>query len=476
MRWQAHRFEFACSRAADFDLDATTQSLYEGENVGLEYYPLDVTRLRFFGGSTGHWGGWCGPLDPIDFEERPWVPMSGWPLTPVELQPFYERAHRLCEVELTDYRPEWLEQELGVPKLPLDPAVFSTKLLKYSPPTYFGEHYRAALEAADNVTVLLHANVLEMEVNEAADRVTGLRCATTDGRQFAVKGQLYIVATGGIENPRLLLLSNSVKPQGLGNDHDLVGRYFMEHPTRSCGRLVLEDPTRDVTLYDSEEWRRKPDLRSSAYLAPSPELQRDAELLNGRLDLRPRYASSEGLVDRAEGLLERVGRVIRSRGIIGSNTYHHVFRQHEPLDHIELWSSWEQSPNADSRITLSDERDLFGQNRVRLDWRMRTADEQALERTLELLAGEVGRTGVGRLQIDIQIGDEIAGHHHMGTTRMHRDPRYGVVDADCRVHGMSNLYVAGSSIFPTSGAINPTLTIVALAERLADHVQAQLTG
>jgi choline dehydrogenase-like flavoprotein len=203
-------------------------------------------------------------------------------------------------------------------------------------------------------------------------------------------------------------------------------------------------------------------------------LQRQAKLLNGLFELEPDYAPQSGLTDRVEALMDRNGGLIRRNGMIDAGTYHRFFQQHQALNHFSVLCVWEQSPNAGSRVTLSPERDFFGQKRVVLDWQISPADEEALHRTLELLAQEVGKAGIGRMKLDVGIrGSWPGGNHHMGTTRMHPDPRYGVVDQDCRVHGLSNLYVAGSSVFPTSGAINPTLTIIALAERLADHLKAR---
>lgn len=471
------RLRVCVLESGGFELDQVTQSLCEGENVGLDYFALDTTRLRYFGGSTGHWGGYCGPLTPIDLEERPWIRSSGWPITLDEMRPFYERAHRICEIGSTDYRTESLERLLGAPRLPLDPEYFETMVIRYSPPTHFGERYRAALEAADNVVVFLHANVLSLDVNERKDHVSRVRCATEDMKEFHVESRIYILAAGGIENPRILLLSNDVQAQGLGNGHDLVGRYFMDHPHRDAGLLVPEDPSRDVALYDGYAWRRNPNVAAGAYVTPSARLQREAKLLNGIIKFTPIYASiNDGIKVYAEQLIDKIGRLIRTNHVIDVDTYHNIFQRQQDVSRFELMCSWEQSPYENSRVTLSHERDLFGQNRVRLDWRLNPADEGMMQRTLELFAREVGKANVGRLNVDIRVGDwGPGGHHHMGTTRMHADARHGVVDSDCRVHGLSNLYVAGSSVFPTSGAINPTLTIVALAERLADHLKARLS-
>jgi choline dehydrogenase-like flavoprotein len=458
------------------EFDREVQSLCEGEVVGLDYFPLDTTRLRYFGGTTNHWGGLCRPLDPIDFEVRPWVPGSGWPIGPADLEIFNQRAHEVCEIRSSRYDPEWLEERLGASLLELDPSSFVSTVMRYSPPTRFGTTYRPELAMAENVTVILYANVLRFEANEAADAVQSVRFAIRDRSEIQLEAKAYVLAAGGIENPRLLLLSNTVQEQGLGNQHDLVGRYFMEHPHYDIGVIVPESPDIDVTLYDSARWRRHEGIRANAYVAPSADLQRRERLLNALFGLSPSYLTGEeGLTRHALSFLDRIGRYLERRGLIQTPTYRSVFEPDRTVDTLEVMCMLEQTPDPASRVRLSAERDAFNLNRVELDWRIRREDDAALEQTVESLARCVGASGVGRMRIDLRMVETWpGGHHHMGTTRMHSTPSLGVVDANCRVHGISNLYVAGSSVFPTSGASNPTLTIVALAIRLADHLKARL--
>ena len=144
----------------------------------------------------------------------------------------------------------------------------------------------------------------------------------------------------------------------------------------------------------------------------------------------------------------------------------------------------EQAPNPDSRVSLVEERDALGLPRIALDWRLTELDKRSLQAGHQAVALELGRTGLGRLQIEDWLTADVTtwtptltgGHHHIGTTRMSEDPARGVVDGDCRVHGIANLYVAGSSVFPTSGSANPTLTVVALALRLAAHLEQRLAA
>src|SRR5690606_13224807 len=269
--------------------DADTQDLYQGDVIGRPYYPLDVTRLRHFGGSTNHWVGWCTPLDASDFEPKPWLPHSGWPFPRSELEPHYERAQRVCELGPYVYDDRlWDRFEVEAPDL--NPRRLAFCFLQQSPPTRFGEVYRAELAQADDVTVLLHANVTDIRTNDAAAIVEHAVIRTLDGKAGRITARGFVVACGGIENARLLLAANrDIAPAGLGNRNGLVGRSFMEHLELVSAIVASEDPyglirtfgrrTRDGVLYRSgfrlgEDLRaREGLLNGSAELAyvPDPE-------------------------------------------------------------------------------------------------------------------------------------------------------------------------------------------------------------
>lgn len=452
------------------------QSLNEGDNVGLDYFPLEVTRMRYLGGTTNHWGGMSAPFQLIDFEPRPWVSQSGWPINLSTLEPFYKRAHEICEIANPNYSPEFLEKMLATKRLPLDPSNFFTTIRHYSPPTKFGQKYQSLLKKSDNVTVMLHSNVMNFSADASGSSITRVQCKTRSFRAFEVRARFFILAAGGIENPRLLLVSNDVHTKGLGNQHDLVGRYFMENPHKYVGVLAPESPDIDATAYHGNTWRRKAGVRASFFVQPSEELQRSENLLNGKFSLNPIYVDQkEDLLEEYSSVIEKIGRYIYSKDVIDPDTFRTYFEKSKHIDHFEVSCSWEQSPNRNSRVLLSSKKDSFGQNMVQLDWQIHNSDKVALQRTCELFAQEIGRAGIGRLKLNLHIKDWMAGFHHMGTTKMSADEKQGVVDTDCRLYGMSNLYVAGSSVFPTSGATNPTLTIVALAVRLANHIKKKLT-
>jgi choline dehydrogenase-like flavoprotein len=478
-----------------------SQLLYSGLNVGLPYFDLDVCQLRYLGGSTNAWGGWSRPLDPIDFESRPWVEQSGWPFAMNTLAPFYRRAHEICQVPSDDYDPERAMAELRHPRaqvLPFDPTFLETTIYRFSPPTRFGQVYREALRRADGLRCYLNANVLAIKTDASARTVTRLAVGTMSGARFEVAAKHYVLAAGGIENSRLLLLSNDVAAKGLGNQHDLVGRFFMEHPHTKRELIV---PTRRLAsgIYGEKFHGRAIVARMSL---PDALIRREG-LLNYSANLHAVYFGQDtrGWLALRKAILS-LSRSRRSDPFIRLPPYGlkglsrrqildmvkqfdrvaiaGVLRLFQPNRFIKafvLESKPEQAPNRDSRITLDDARDAFGLRRVKVDWRMLPIDRRTVVRGEEIIDAELRRLGIGSLvplpaaEMERWPDSLEGGWHQLGTTRMHADAERGVVDPNSRVHGMSNLFLAGGSVFPTSGTAPPTLTIVALALRLASHLK-----
>ena len=473
------------SGGLDFEQDI--QNLYRGENGGRWYFPLDTCRLRYFGGSTNHWGGWCRPLMPIDFEARDWIPHSGWPITRADLDPYYRRAQVLTETGPFRYDATgFWEETLHTKMVPFSRGLITTTFFQYSPPTRFGTRYRKDIEAAPNVRALLHASVTEIETDASGSTVTGLRARTLAGPTFRVRARRYVLATGAIENPRLLLLSNRTNPAGVGNAHDLVGRYFMEHPhIPGVANLVMPWPEAFHAIY-TQHLLLADNIVHSAMIPTDALLRRErlqhAVFTIGVMDVY----DAENLAAPAPADEERARDIFELQRDLGAPRA----TDHPPAGYNDwppagalgascvLGCACEQAPNPDSRVTLAEERDALGLRRARLDWRITETDKLSLNRILHALAEELGALGLGRLHPTLSDdgiwpAEVLGGYHHMGTTRMADSPQHGVVNADCRVHGVDNLYIAGSSVFTTSGASNPTLTIVALALRLADHLREQ---
>lgn len=455
-----------------FDFDDEVQNLYNGESVGVPY-PIDTSRLRYFGGSTNHWGGWCRPLDEIDFEARDWVPHSGWPITRKQLDPFYARATDVCQLGSNDFDNADAWANDGKNKVMAFPGGdVVTRFFLYSPPTRFGQKYRNDIGTAPNITTYLNSNVTEIVPDETGQTVERLTLATLTGHKFEVHPNTCILATGGIENARMLLLSNSVTKSGLGNQHDNVGRFFMEHPhVDGPAQMVFTDISNMAAWYPARVDYGNIHVRG--VFMYGPEYMRREKMVGTIMTIHRKRVVSAGdpiLDDGTEPLERAMLNVTRSTtSKPGTDENLGVL--------FGTGCATEQAPNPLSRVSLSDEKDALGLPRTRMDWRLTFEDRENLRRNFETLARAFGRWGEGRVKILFPSKPnweeaEGWGNHHMGTTRMTSDPRAGVVDANCKVHGMSNLYVAGSSVFTTSGTINPTLTVVALALRLAEHIKA----
>lgn len=473
--------------------EAETQALYEGEVVGDRNTDIAASRLREFGGTSGHWTGLCAPLDAIDFEARPGVPHSGWPIDLESLDSYYTIGAPYLQLGPNDYSFESWKDKLVDPSLPLDPALVGNAVYQQSPPTRFAEAWWEPIEASDRILCFLHANLIDIVLADNA--VDHCLFSTLDGRTLTVEAERYVIACGGIENARILLNCNKQRPAGIGNEFGLVGRYYMDHLNCELGRIVFADENVDLTLYDHvidagtaalqiglklpfDVMRREELLNNTAFLVPEYENEAYSDNFRGH-----GWVSFSNVVKAfARGRMpdrfaENLCNAAEDSGSIATGVYRHVMRRVTATGRAvaaRLRQDAEQSPNPDSRVFLIDEKDPFGWQRPALDWRIAGADMESLRRTHELIGAAVGAAGLGRVQLGISdppsFEDVYTAYHHMGTTRMSESPRQGVVDADCKVHSVRNLYVAGSSVFTTAGTANPTYTIVALAARLADHL------
>lgn len=490
----------ALLESGDFKFRHRPQSLYLGEQIGIPNFSTGLSRFRTFGGSTTRWGGQCRPLDALDFEPRDGMPHSGWPFDLAYLEPYYRRAQAVCQLGPYEYQPSaWSAFHGGA--LPLEGEQLDTKIFQFSCPTDFGRVYRTILARSDNVDVYLNANIIEIESDESAQNVTNLVVATFNNRRIRFTAAIYVLACGGIENARLLLASNRIARHGLGNQHDLVGRFFMDHAYFLLGHFEPATASYDRSYYVIESYDRVGhEQKINAAFALNERIRRD-DRLNGAAvyfvrrpayKTSPEYFSKGGrsfihLVDvlRHDELPDHnLGRHLRNivtgAGEVAVSLRRQLIELARPQPRLALRAVLETTPNPASRVTLGSRRDHFGMPRVRVNWQLNAEDTRGLARLLQVMRQEFERCRLGRLIEDIPTDGTgwptsmAGGKHHMGTTRIHDDPRQGVVDPDCRVHGMSNLYIAGSSVFPTGGYANPTLTIVALALRLVEHLKRRL--
>jgi choline dehydrogenase-like flavoprotein len=471
--------------------DRGAQALMRAESIGRPSFPLELVRISGFGGTTSIWAGACRPLDPIDFGARHWVPHSGWPITRELLNPFYARAQSVCELGPFAYAVQDWETQRDRP-FALQPNCIDTHIFQLSG-TRFGNVYRHTVLDAKNVLTCLGASAVSIETDELRQTATHVVARTLHGRKIRVNARVFVLAAGGIENPRLLLLSRAQTPAGLGNQHDLVGRFFMDHLYLDSGEILFTDASRPSQLYSIHH---ADGSRIEGVLAIGDEVQRARELFRCAFLFPPRWRTGPAYTSPAVTSLRHMVRLLRL-GRLPYEWNKHVWSVLAGLDDVLTTTrrklvAWprsdnrvmlrafaEQTPNYASRVTLSDRTDSLGRNLARVDWKVSASDFDSMRRAHEILGAEFQRTGLGRLVMRKSFDDAAwsagvtGGYHHMGTTRMHSDPFHGVVDANCKVHGTSNVFVASSSVFPTGGYANPTLTIVALAVRLADHLKAQ---
>ena len=444
--------------------EAETQKLYEGAETGVPYIPLDATRLRFLGGSTNHWGGWCRPLDESDFEKRDWVAHSGWPFSRKELEPYFPRAQELVEAgpwlydKLADDAPA-----LG-PMLKLDNGGVYTSFFQFSQwrgnarhlPTHFGERYAADLKRVPNLQVMLHANVTALKLAKDAASLDRLEAATLSGGRFAVKPRYTVLAAGAIETTRLLLASDDVMTAGVGNQNDLVGRYFADHAIPRDTATLVVFGGKLPGYYQTNLNTKGAHFRAT--FSPTEDFKRERHVLGS-------LATVEQHVELDELGKATAAETAAALGVDGSKA-----RAYSLGCGIELM------PDPERRLTLTGERDALGMPRLKLDMRISDADFARYRETVKELGRQLLAAKSGMLRLQRKTREEWLavmdwGNHHLGTARMHDDPKQGVVDADCKVHGIANLFVAGSSVFPTYGASNPTMNLVALTLRLAHHMK-----
>jgi choline dehydrogenase-like flavoprotein len=500
--------------------DTATQALYEGEVADETLHsPPDKYRQRRFGGSTTIWGGRCIPFDPVDFEARPWIPHSGWPISYDTVARWYPQANAIVEAGTFDYDARTARYGGMRPIVAgFAPREFDVdRIERFSCPTDFAARYKHRLEAAPLLRLLLNANVTRLVTSGDGTRVERAEVRTLDGNRFLVEAAQFVVATGGLETPRLLLASNDVHTAGIGNTRDLLGRFYMSHIAGTMGTL---------RLHDAEVWHGYDIAEDGTYCRRRIALTEDAQHAHSVANLvfrlhHPRIpdpAHKTGALSAiylAKNLISyEYGKRLAGDGPVTAGLWlRHVanlvmdpfgtsgfllhWMRHRTLaarkfpsviirPRANLFSldfHAEQVPQPVSRVKLGDVRDELGMPRIHVDWRYSELDVRTVATGFTLLRQEFVESGLGDLRLDPQEAnieavvrrDGAYGGHHIGTVRMGDSPATGVVDSDCRVFGVNNLYVAGSAVFPTSSQANPTLTIVAMAARLAQHLQARAT-
>ncbi|WP_185968409.1 GMC oxidoreductase [Paracoccus sp. M683] len=510
--------------AAD-DLDAF-------ENVGHARAPHAETRSRGLGGTSAIWTGRCGMLDDIDFHARPWLPRSGWPISAATLRPYYHRAGPYLGLSATLSGAEaGHDLYQGFDKPPWDSAVFrdavwqfsnadndgmsllrqladaevidaaGTGVLQHSGRTSavnLGERLRKPLTDSTDIDIVLNATALEIEVDPAsATAARSVLVARSDGQQDRFHGRRIVLACGGIENARLLLASRSGNPKGLGNDHDQVGRHLTDHHFSEIGRYT-DGGGKQIRRRFGSRWHSAADSKTIYCMGvrTAEATQRDKQLLNATIhivDFGSRLNALSTLANGARAAKQKdagtaarnLSQALRRPGDLAVSVRDRFVRGTPPLNLPQLTllgCVLEQELDPDSRVTLSSRTNRLGQPIAKIDWRISDREFRTARAMAGMFHAETDRLGLAPPArpdwLDGDFDDWSQGltdlAHPSCTTRMSDDPATGVVDANCKLHGVEGVYVAGSSVFSTPGHMNPTQTILALGIRLADHLKQQI--
>lgn len=503
--------------SGSFKGDKQTQNLYSGFVKNEEMHsPTDKYRIRQFGGSTVLWGGRCMPFDPIDFEKRDYLPESGWPIQYDDLAPFYPKANEFLEAGYFEYNAREAFYPDAKPMFKgYDSDAFSTEgIERFSCPTDLGKRYHNRISTHPNIHCVYDANITYIQLSSDGSTVDFLKGKTLNGKSFKVRAKKFVLAMGGIETTRLLLASNDIHKNGIGNSGDVLGRYYMCHIAGNVGKLVVDGPTSDVK-YGYEVSPEGIYCRRRIHLRENQQRELSVSNMVARLHFPkitdPSHKSGilSGLFFAKNFINYEYGKRLKD----GKPPTISVYAKHfwnilvgpiETLNFLWFWLTRrtlavrkfpsvilpnksnqfslevhaEQIPNPESRITLSDQKDSLGLPKICVDWQYLAEDVEMVRKTLKAFSDDIKAQGVGTFEFDEEnLENELMrfgayGGHHIGTTRMGTSSQNSIVDVNCKVHEVEDLYIASSSVFPTSSQANPTLTITAMALRLADHINS----
>lgn len=436
-----------------------TQKLNEGRNSGLKYPPLGSTRLRFFGGTTNHWAGQSTPLDEIDFETRSWVPNSGWPIDYKEFSQYLDGASEVCKLTTDTFsNEEWSKRTGDMFETPgIETCIFGYP----SPITRFGQAYRDEIENASDIECILFANAVSLNCNELTGELNSVEFKSLEGVSKLVRANKFILACGALQNIKLLL--NSVS-SGINNSNDLIGAFFMEHPNYSVGEVEIDIGEVNPRLIKPRELSNGIDTRIDFKLTASE--QKRLGVLNHTAFLfeKAKRATSNSWKGKMNSFLNRVESKVES--ITKSKVYAFKFR----LEH---------APSKQNRVSLSDSVDELQMQQLDLNLSFGDLEEKTLALVMSEFARHFAANHLGKVNVSAipkkgwenKVGWQ---YHHFGGTRMSVSPEEGVVDTNLRCHHHPNLYIASTSTFPTGGHANPTLNLVAMTLRLAEHLKKEI--
>ncbi len=471
-------FNILLVEGGGLEFSEESQEIYKGKNSGHEYHELDTARARWLGGTSNWWGGYSAPLSSYDFKKKDFVKYSGWPIDKMDLDP-YEKESRSI-VDLPDKRQS-INYEGWSDILVKSDEIFNGFEFKWSyPPTNFKDKYKSELINQSNITCYVNANLTDMTLLDDLSSIKNIEIKNYKGAVFNTNAQIYILATGGIENARLLLNFNKQCKNGIGNDNGLVGRFFSEHPHFVIGDFIMDDHVSKI--FSSKEPEKDHEFRIN-FLVPSEKFQKNDKVLN--FGLRVETNLNPYSHRHTQSFKEKLKDAICSTDW-SENTINKLrgMKMYCKIDG-KLRIAAEQAQNPKSRVTIGSEVDRFGLKRTILNWQLQKIDKTTFKKASINLAKLFAKQNLGRVRIDDWVvsddtefpgfPQELGGNHHMCTTRMGASSSEGVVDRNQKVFGIDNLYIAGSSVFATTGHVNPTFPIIQMTLRLADHINTRDT-
>lgn len=469
------------------DVNTLSEGTVDYSDGGLSYV-MTGTRIMALGGTTNVWGGMSAPFTEMEMQERDWVPHSAWPIKRKDLDPYYIRAHKLLELGEYDYDVKKHIKEYNKTVIPFDSSgsiehklfrfsgasdIPPDKRLKYGPLRFKREALK--LKNKKNIIFLLHAHCTHFHSDESNQYIHSADITNFKGWKGNVKARVFVLAAGAMNNVKILLNTEKDGRPAIGNTNDQVGRYFMEHPHITCGFIFSTKETKWATgykRYGSPEGKKSVTFWPT--VGPTDKAQRKYKIANFSASLEPLSGEK-----REENSFPASANYDFFKKLDYSSATGTSSLTPDNAQTATIYCRMEQSPNPESRIYLKDEKDQLGLKQIALHWKMTDLDMRTAKVSTRLIAEEIGRLSYGRVrlaewQYDNRPWNKVPplwGCHHMGTTRMGENKKTSVVDANCKIHSVDNMYVAGSSIFTTSGYANPTLNLVVLAMRLADHLK-----
>jgi choline dehydrogenase-like flavoprotein len=441
------------------------QELNEGINSGPRYLSLDSSRLRCFGGAGKLWAGHCAPFKSDEFDKKSYVPLSGWPISLDDLKVYYKQAAEMLGISYEKfYNKDLLGKtfkEKSFKEINRDNSFLSANFRQVSNVDNrdLAEKYRNDFESSVNTHVIFHSTVTKLNFSKNTKNVESVSIADLNNNSGIIKAKIFVLACGALENPRILLTSKKFYKKETHIDSNLVGSCFMSHPSitevaeihKSTVEKHITKNDSDNTLQvsfevNSRERMKQKILRHSLSIAPSADLLDKSTYSSGRI-------------------FSRFKKLFEDFNLFSSNIWN-------------LSVGLELPPRLSNNLKLHNTKDALGVSKINIFWDdLGKIEKDTVVKSVKTIARELGLLGTGKIKFKNELlsgqsykfDDPI--NHHIGTTRMSDSSKTGVVDKNCKVFGVSNLYIAGSSVFTTSSIVSPTYTIIAISLRLGEYLK-----